>query len=65
MYLQQVSNLTEKEILKMPYPKFREYISFYTDPKGFTKRRSTQTSREAQLSELDRIKKLKATLEGR
>ncbi|MDH7506193.1 MAG: hypothetical protein QHH15_00195 [Candidatus Thermoplasmatota archaeon] len=61
MYLEQVSSKKEDEIRKMPYPKFREYISFYTEPDKFIK---TRLTKEEQEEELDRIKRLKKQLEG-
>ncbi len=61
MYLEQVSNKNEKEILKLSYPKFMEYINFYTDSKEFLK---PKMPKDQQLSELERIKKLKQSLEG-
>lgn len=61
MYLEKVSNKSEQEILKMRYPKFREYISFYTNAKEYLKPR---ISKDQQLNELDRVKMLKRQLEG-
>lgn len=61
MYLEQVSNKSKKEILKMPYPEFREYLSFYTNPDDFLK---PEMKPEQQQNELDRIKLMKKQLEG-
>lgn len=61
MYLEKVSNLRRNEILKMPYPQFREYIAFYTDSESFLK---PKMNKEQQINELDRIKLLKKQLEG-
>ncbi|MDH7506265.1 MAG: hypothetical protein QHH15_00555, partial [Candidatus Thermoplasmatota archaeon] len=61
MYLEKVSNKSEKEILNMPYPQFREYISFYTDAEEFIKPK--KMTKEQESSELERIKMLKKQLE--
>jgi hypothetical protein len=62
MYLEKVTNKNKNEILKMSYPEYREYISFYTKPEDFDK---VQLTDEEKISELEKYKRMKRELEGR
>jgi hypothetical protein len=62
VYLQDKTNMTEEEILDLPYPKFKAMIEYHTDPEtflkgGFSQKEYDLSVKEAQQQNMNMMRK--------
>lgn len=48
--LEKVSSLTEEDILKMPYPEFKDKVSYYADPQAYLKIELTEEDEQRKVN---------------
>jgi AMMECR1 domain-containing protein len=62
VYLQDHTNMSEKEIRNLPYPKFQAMVEYHSDPEAFLKAGITKTDydisvKEAQQQNMEMMRK--------